>query len=59
MPNKAIRTEKGIMNKDEKQQEEKKPSAEEKKVLKVGGLWVDPASFPSLNEEKDESSSQP
>ena len=43
---------------DQKREKKRKPGLErparkKKKVLKVGGLWVDPASFPSFVDEKD------
>jgi hypothetical protein len=43
---------------DQKREEERKPGVErptrkKRKVLKVGGLWVDPVSFPTFDDEKD------
>ena len=44
-----------IKGKKQQEEEERKPSPEEKKPLKVGGLWVDPTRFPSLDADKDDS----
>jgi hypothetical protein len=46
-------TEKDEMNQQKKDKKEIKPPARRKKVLKVGGLWVDPLRFPSFDDEKD------
>lgn len=35
----------------------KKATTKETKALKVGGLWVDPLSYPALNFEKEDLSS--
>ena len=44
------------MDKDEekKKKREKKAQTKKKKVLKVGGLWVDPASFPSFDGKEED-----
>lgn len=44
-----------IKGKKQQEEEERKPSSEEKKPLKIGGLWVDPTRFPSLDEDNDNS----
>ena len=43
---------------EKKKKPVKKLQPKKKKVLKVGALWVDPTSFPSLNEKEEESPRQ-
>lgn len=40
------------MNKEKKKKRDKIPRLKKKKVLKIGGLWLDPTTFPSFDDEK-------
>ncbi|MDQ5986702.1 MAG: hypothetical protein CSYNP_02433 [Syntrophus sp. SKADARSKE-3] len=44
------------MTKGKKKKKVKKNADEKKKIVKVGGLWVDSSSFPSFEEDKEKNS---